>query len=158
MNIRHPLHPHRRHGTILIVTMFVVFTLASIVLVVCGSMRVEATAAANMAASLQASSIERGAEQYVLAILTEEKDQLTDLTEDYFQQVPVGDGFFWIVRPDYDDANLPLFGLTEENAKLNVNKADYNQLMKLPNMTDDVASAIVEWHGGTATGSGSGGS
>jgi type II secretory pathway component PulK len=61
----------RRRGTILIVTMFIVFTLASLVLVMGASMRVEAMAAANMTASLQASAIEHGAEQYVLALLTE---------------------------------------------------------------------------------------
>jgi type II secretory pathway component PulK len=70
-------HQRRRQGTILIVTMFIVFTLASLVLVMCGSMRVEAMAAANMAASLQASAVERGAEQYVMAILTEQKDTLS---------------------------------------------------------------------------------
>ena len=149
----------RRPGTILVVTMLIVFTLASMVLVICSSMRVEATAAANMAASLQASTVERGAEQYVIALLTEQKDTLADLTEDYFQQVPVGDSFFWIVRPDYDDTSLPLFGLTEENAKLNVNNASNDSLMKLPYMTDDVATAIVSWRGGAAAGStGSGGS
>jgi DNA uptake protein ComE-like DNA-binding protein len=147
---------HRR-GSILIVTMFVVFTLASLVLVMCGSMRVEAMAAANMAASLQASSVEHGAEQYVIAILTEQKDTLSDLTEDYFAAVQVGDGYFWIVRPDYGDDNLPVFGLTEENAKLNINTASYESLMRLPNMTDDVASAIIDWRGGGGSGS-SGGS
>jgi hypothetical protein len=123
------------------------------VLVMCGSMSVEATAAANMTASLQASSVERGAEQYVMAILTEQKDSLSDLTEDYFAAVQVGDGYFWIVRPDYGDDNLPVFGLTEENGKLNLNTASYDMLMRLPNMTDDVASAIIEWRGGTGTGS-----
>jgi len=150
----------RRTGSILIVTMFVAFTLAALVLVMCGSMRVEATAAANMTASLQASSVERGAEQYVMAILTEQKDSLSDLTEDYFAAVQVGDGYFWIVRPDYGDDNLPVFGLTDENAKLNLNTATYDMLMRLPNMTDDVASAIVEWRGGStdASSGSSGGS
>jgi DNA uptake protein ComE-like DNA-binding protein len=144
---------NRGRGSILIVTMFVVFTLAALVLVMCGSMRVEATAAANMAASLQASAVEHGAEQYVMAILTEQKDSLSDLTEDYFAAVQVGDGYFWIVRPDYGDDNLPVFGLTDENAKLNLNTATYEMLMRLPNMTDVVASAIVEWRGGAGSGS-----
>src|SRR5438105_11408447 len=55
-----------RHGTILIVTMFICFTVAGVVLVLCRNMRVEAVASANLAASVQASSVERGAEQYVL--------------------------------------------------------------------------------------------
>ena len=51
-----------RHGTILIVTMFICFTVAGVVLVLCRNMRVEAVASANLAASVQASSVERGAE------------------------------------------------------------------------------------------------
>jgi len=153
--MRRPVNQCRRgrgrRGAILIVTMFVVFTLASLVLVMCGSMSVEAGAAANMAASLQASAVERGAEQYVIGILTEQKDTLSDLTEDYFAAVPVGDGFFWILRPDYGDPNLPVFGLTEEAGKLNINTADYDALMKLPNMTDDVAAAIVDWRDADST-------
>jgi type II secretory pathway component PulK len=149
LTTRRPGH-RRRRGTILIVTMFIVFTLASLVLVMGASMRVEGMAAANMTASLQASTVERGAEQYVVALLTEQKDTLSDLTEDYFAAVQVGDGYFWIVRPDYGDDNLPVFGLTEENAKLNLNTASYESLMRLPNMTDDVASAIIDWRGASA--------
>jgi type II secretory pathway component PulK len=155
---RHRHRRRRRRGTILIVTMFIVFTLASLVLVMGASMRVEGMAAANMTASLQASTVERGAEQYVVALLTEQKDTLSDLTEDYFAAVQVGDGYFWIVRPDYGDDNLPVFGLTEENAKLNLNTATYESLMRLPNMTDDVASAIIDWRGGAGSGSSTSGS
>jgi type II secretory pathway component PulK len=160
MTPRFAHHQRRRHGTILIVTMFIVFTLASLVLVMCGSMRVEAMAAANMAASLQASAVERGAEQYVMAILTEQKDTLSDLTEEDFGGangggIQVGDGYFWILRPNYGDDNLPVYGFTEENAKVNINTASYESLMRLPNMTDDVASAIINWRGTATTGTSS---
>jgi type II secretory pathway component PulK len=59
--------------------------------------------------------------------------------------VPVGDGYFWILRPDYGDSFMPVFGLIDESAKLNINVATYDQLMMLPCMTDDVATAIVDW-------------
>ena len=161
---RTPAHPRarrRRPGTILVVTMLIVFTLAALVVVFCRSMRVESIASANLAASLQASAVERGAEQYVIALLTEQRDALADITEDYFAAIPIGEtlggnanpnvsgvaaaGYFWIVRPDYGDVDLPLYGLTEEAAKLNANSATYEQLMRLPNMTDDVANAIIDW-------------
>jgi type II secretory pathway component PulK len=145
----------RRRGTILVVTMLIVFSVAAMVVVFCRSMRVEAIASANLSASLQASAVERGAEQYVIALLTEQKDALADITEDYFAAVPIGSlpgpnaaqaaGYFWIVRPDYGDVDLPLYGLTEEAAKLNINSATYESLMRLPNMTDDVANAIIDW-------------
>jgi type II secretory pathway component PulK len=108
-------------------------------------MRVEALAAANLAASVQADAIERGAEQYVLAVLTQEGQDILTLGEDQFSGLPVGNGYFWILRPEYEDPSLPLFGLVDESAKLNINSATFDRLMKLPAMTDDVASAIVDW-------------
>ncbi len=146
-------HRHRR-GMVIIVTMLVVFTITSLVIVLCSTMRVESMSSANLASSMQAASIERGAEQYVLALLAEQKDQLSTMDVQNFAQVQVGDGYFYLLRPNYGDQNLPLFGLTEENAKLNINSASYNSLMKLPNMTDAVASAILDWRGGSSGGGG----
>lgn len=134
-----------RRGTVLIVTMILVFALAGLTLVLCRSMRVEMMASANYAAGLKASAIERGAEQYLRAMLAEEADELSSIPEEYFAAVQVGDGYFWVLRPDYDDSFLPVFGLVDESAKLNINTATYEQLMALPCMTEDVAAAIVDW-------------
>lgn len=137
--------PHARRGTVLIVTMVLVFALASITLVLCRSMRVEMIASANLAASLQASAIERGAEQYLIAMLTEEGAEVRSLSEEYFAAIPVGEGYFWVVRPNYNDTTLPIFGLVSEASKVNINGATYNQLMRLPWMTEEIAAAIIDW-------------
>src|SRR4051812_26315412 len=138
-------HRHRPRGTILIVTMLVSFALAGMVVVLCQQMRVERMAAANQAAAAQASSIERGAEQCLLGILTEDKDQLDQIPETEYAAVHLGDGYFWILRPSYDDDTLPVSGFPGESAKVNVNSASADQLMRLPGMTEDVANAIVDW-------------
>jgi type II secretory pathway component PulK len=140
-------HPRSRGGSILIVAMIVMFSLAGMTLVLCRSMRVEMLASANAAAALQASATERGAEQYVMGVLASERDNVRNLSEDQFAAVRVGDGYFWILRPQYDDndGSLPVFGLTEESAKLNINSASYDQLMRLPGMTEEIGSAIMEW-------------
>lgn len=135
---------HRR-GTIFIVTLWVIFVLAGMVLALGASIRVEAIASANHVASLQALTIERGAEQYVLALLDQQKDSLSTLTDDYFSQVPVGDGFFWLIRPNYGDNQFSSLGLIDEASKLNINTATKDMLLVLPGMTDDVAAAIVDW-------------
>jgi len=138
-------HSWRRRGTVLIVTMVVCFALAGSVIVLCRSMRVEVQASANTAASLEAASVARGAEQYVLALLTGYKDQIREMNEDEFAAVPVGNGCFWLLRPDYEDAQLPLFGLMEESAKLNLVGVTYDELLRLPGMTDEAASSIMDW-------------
>src|SRR3982750_4352657 len=66
----------RRHdGTVLIAAIVIVFALASMVLVLCRSMAVEAQASANQAAAIQAAAVARGAEQYVLGIVANSDTQ-----------------------------------------------------------------------------------
>src|SRR5688500_18070405 len=142
------VHATRRRGTVLIVAMIVSFALAATVLVLCRTMRVEAMASANLAAAAQASAVARGAEQYVLALITDEGERVRDLGEENFAGVRIGEGIFWIIRPEYDDEQLPLFGLVEESAKLNVGRDNnnlYDRLIRLPGMTDVAASSIMDW-------------
>lgn len=138
-----------RPGTVLVITMLIVFALAGTVLTLGRTARVELSASANLAASIQASAVERGAEQYINALLTlnTTKGSLPEALESSYEAVPVGEGFFWVVRPDYGDTAMPLFGLVDEASKLNINSAPYDMLAKLPNMTTDVANAIVAYRG-----------
>ena len=48
-------------------------------------------------------------------------------------------------RPDPDDDQYYDFGLVDEASKVSLNAASVDELMKLPNMTVDVAAAIVDW-------------
>lgn len=150
-DVREYTHPwarrprHFRRGTVLIVTIVICFAMAGAVIALCRSMRVEMLASANSAASLEAGAVARGAEQYVLAMLADYKDEIRTMSEDEFAAVPVGRGHFWLLRPDYDDANLPIFGLMEESAKLNLNAAAYDEIIRLPGMTYPAASSIMDW-------------
>ncbi|MBL8852431.1 MAG: general secretion pathway protein GspK [Planctomycetaceae bacterium] len=71
---------------------------------------------------------------------------------------PMTTGYFSIIAPGMDDAGYPSsfrFGMTDESTKLNLNilpKMDELQpgvgvqlLMTLPEMTEDVAEAILDW-------------
>jgi type II secretory pathway component PulK len=139
------VHRQRRRGAILIVAILITVTLAGMVLVLCRRMSVEALASANDAAAVQAAAVERGGEQYVLGVLSDTTESPLSVGEESFQAVPVGDGFFWVLRPDYDDPNLPQYGVVDECSKFDINSASYDSLMLLPGMTDEFASAIVDW-------------
>lgn len=140
-----------RAGSVLVVAMIVTITLSATVLVLCRTVRVESMAAANRAASVQADSIERGAEQYVIATILDQGQSVLDLSEDQFAAVPVGDGYFWVLRPDYDDDSLPVYGVVDECGKVSIdvdpNTANLRllQIQRLPGMTDDIAASIVNW-------------
>jgi type II secretory pathway component PulK len=75
--------------------------------------------------------------------------------EDYkAEALPVGDASFWFIGRDNDDAQQaqatePYFALVDEASKLNLNTATATMLqaLPLPDMTQDIATAIVAWRG-----------
>ncbi|MCX5684565.1 MAG: type II secretion system protein GspK, partial [Planctomycetota bacterium] len=57
----------------------------------------------------------------------------------------VGDGAFWILRPNGDDELTYSYGITDECSKINLNTATLAMLQRLPGMTDEFAASIVDW-------------
>lgn len=148
---RTAFHLARRcqRGTILVVVLLIIVALAGMVLVLGRQARVEAMVSANHVAAAQAAGVQRAAEQYVLALVAEQRTTVMGLEESYFEAVSVGDaGMFWIVRPDYGDAEMPAYGLVDEGAKLNVNSASQDMLLKLPGMPPELGYAILDWRDG----------
>ncbi len=132
-------------GSVLIVTMWIVLVLAGLVLVFSRSMRVEAIATANHISSAQADAIAQGAVQFIRARLNEEDETLKLEGETPYETISVGEGFFWLLRPNYEDDNTYYYGIRDEAAKVNLNAADKDMLLKLPEMTSELAAAIVDW-------------
>ena len=71
-----------------------------------------------------------------------------------FREVPLGRGVFSVLRRGRaDEGGGIIYGVSDEESRLNVNTAATNELAGLENMTPDVATAIVNWRGGdNATG------
>jgi general secretion pathway protein K len=137
---------HRRRGTILVVVMIALAVLAGMVLVIGRSARVEAMASANHIASARAAAVERGAEQFVIALLAAGRDQVMSMSESSFAGVPVGDaGVFWIIRPDYGDSNMPQYGLVDEASKLNFTAVSRDMLRALPIMPEELPDCLYDW-------------
>ena len=66
-----------------------------------------------------------------------------------FREVPLGRGVFSVIRRGRpDEGGGIIFGVSDEESRLNVNIATADELAKLQNMTPDVAAAIVNWRGG----------
>jgi type II secretory pathway component PulK len=143
--------------------MGIMIVLTGLVLVFGRQMRVEALASGNLVASLQADAIVAGAAKHVVNQL------VTNLTTNFLeplqsnidqeiqaQAVALGDGLFWIVRPNADDERQYSFGVVDEASKLNLNSsipkipglpqvAPTYMLMLLPGRTPDLAASIVDW-------------
>ena len=135
----------RERGSVLIVTIWIVLVLAGLVLVFSRSMRVEAIASANQVSSLKADEIAMGAVSFIRARLNEDDLSLRLEGETPYEELNVGDGYFWLLRPNYTDDSSYYYGIRDEAAKINLNTATYAMLLKLPNMTSELAAAIIDW-------------
>ncbi|HUB27047.1 MAG TPA: hypothetical protein VL992_16600, partial [Tepidisphaeraceae bacterium] len=133
--------------------------LAGLVLAFAEKMRTEALASANRLSYLQADAVEQAAEQFVLAQVDEYTTDAVTITEVPAAGLQVGNGYFWILRPNQDEDDQYDFGIADECSKLNISHAprsgttitpeqEGDMWMNLPNMTQDVADAIADWHRG----------
>ncbi len=69
-----------------------------------------------------------------------------------FHDVPFARGTFSVIRRGRpDEGGGIIYGVSDEESRLNVNTASADELSKLQNMTPDVAAAIVNWRGGDNT-------
>ena len=133
----------KANGSVLIVVIWIVLVLASMVLVLAHHVRTEALAAANYTSLAEAESVALGGIQYVLAMVSSADDP-EDSTNSY-EQLEVGDGYFWVLKPNLSDDEDYQFGLTDEAAKININEADSELLLNLPEMTTEFANSLIDW-------------
>jgi len=91
-----------------------------------------------------------GVERAIASIMDDARatDSPADLWYDdpsVFQDIKLTGGTFTVTHYGYDDPPTVQFGVGDESAKLNVNIATRDQMMKLPDMTSPIASAIIDW-------------
>lgn len=133
------------NGTVLIVTIWIVLALAGLVLVFARYIRVEAIASANYVASVQAEAAAYGAVQFIIAQLSGDEETITLESDNPYEQMQVGEGYFWLLRSNLADDTSYDFGITDESSKININLAESQMLLKLPGMTAELAAAIIDW-------------
>lgn len=137
-------HPSSLRGTVLIVVIWIVLILASLVIVLSHYVRVEAVAASNYTSLVKAEAVANGAIQYIFAMLADQ-EQSQVAYESPYEAVQVGDGYFWVLRPNLSGDGKYDFGLTEEAGKINLNESSLEILLKLPGMTSELANSIIDW-------------
>ena len=82
------------------------------------------------------------------------KNHTGDLYNDEqdFRNIALGRGTFSLVRRSRaDEGGGIIYGISDEESRLNLNTASADQLAKLESMTPDVAAAVVNWRGGDGT-------
>ncbi len=135
-------------GTVLIVAIWLMVILAGAAIVFAKFVRTEAVAARNAAAAVQCEYIVAGAINYIFYKLSlEDQQEQSDVSYETtpYQQIQVGDGYFWVLRPNISDDKNYDFGVSDEAGKINLNSASVEMLLKLPGMTSELANSIIDW-------------
>jgi hypothetical protein len=167
---RHPANHYRqpRRGYVLIAVLMVIVVLSLVAYRFTDAMTSDYRASVRSADMAQARVAAASGVNYVAALLADPTTRADVLSNSLnnpslFQGIPVRtdparsrkDASFSIVAFDnFGGSAGPRYGITDEGGKLNINsliKLDptgevlYNALLKLPDMTADVADAIVDW-------------
>ena len=142
--------PRRAHfGSVLIVVLWACLGLVAITLTFGHSMMMTYRGTDNDLAGRQADLAIEGAARYAETLLANATTTglFPELTSYEREAVPVGDATFWFLgRPEQTGSGTTReYSLVDEASKLNLNTATPAMLKLLPGMTDDLASAIVEW-------------
>lgn len=144
-------------GSVLIAVLIISLGLVSIALMFAHTASMAYRATSNDVAGRQAeTAMEGGARYSIYLISAATPGTLPDITTYNAEDMPVGQGAFWIIGRTTDpnsNPTDPIYGLVDEASKLNINSATQAMLDLLPGMTDDFAASIVSWRGGTATSS-----
>lgn len=139
----------RKRAAVLIIVLWIAIGMVSIALYFANSMSYELRASDNRVSGLAADQAIEGAARYVSFVLYNyATNGAMPLTNQYqAAAVPVGDAHFWFIGHDPNElpSSDPYFALVDESSKLNLNTVGTNTLMALPNVSSDLADAIVDW-------------
>jgi type II secretory pathway component PulK len=144
---RAPSHP----GSVLIVVLWASIGLVSIALLFGHSMMMAYRGADNDVAGRQADQAIEGGIRYAesLFVDSETPGEFPDVTSYEAEALPVGEATFWLLGRNPDDTygTVREYGLVDEASKLNLNDPSLtaDMLLLLPGMTEDLATAILEW-------------
>jgi type II secretory pathway component PulK len=144
----------RRRGIVLIAALIVLLIVVAVVLQLARESRVQVNVATRELDEVQVRAIcESGVDRALVALATDDSpgDTLYDkwrFDEGSFRAIQVGEGKFWVGFAEEDPGDgqeTTRWGVRDEAAKLNVNLATRDQLLKLPGMTDQIADSILDW-------------
>ena len=144
----------------LIIVLWIALALVTVTLYFANSSSLELQASDNRVSGLGAEQAIDGAARYVSYVLANYATNGAMPDQSYYQAaaVPVGDSHFWLIGRDTNsppqNPNAVVFGLTDENSKLNLNTASLTNLSMLANIDPNFAANIITWRTNGDTSSG----
>jgi DNA uptake protein ComE-like DNA-binding protein len=146
---------NNERGSILIIVLWIAFGLVSMALYFGQSMTHELRASDNRVGSIEADQAINSAVRYVSYILSQTTNGMLPDPQLYQREaVPVGQAKFWLIGRDTNQIapDKMYYGLIDESSKLPLNSLTTNFLLyNLPNMTEQLQAAIIDWKSKTTT-------
>jgi hypothetical protein len=144
------------YGSILIIVLWVAFGLCSIALYFAHSMSLELKAADNTVAGIEADQAIEGAALYVSNVIATLgiSNNMPSPANFKADGVKVGNATFWLIGRDTNDlassaqGDHPVWGLVDEASKVSLNNSNM-VFQNLPQMTANLAAAMVDWQTGS---------
>jgi type II secretory pathway component PulK len=148
MNTR-ALQSFRERASALIIVMWVAFGLVALSLYFGQTMSFELKAADNRSAALEADQAIQGAARYVTNVLSRviEPGLIPETNTYTCTDLHIGEARAWFIGRDdrQNHGQNAAWGFVDEGSKLNLNTVTVDMLTNLPRMTQELASAIIDW-------------
>jgi len=155
-------HSNRHRGSILVGLLWCLALLSVVVIGVLHTARMELIVVKNYGDRIQAHYLALAGIEKARALLyrdaqdrsRSQKNHTGNYYDDagQFQDVALGRGTFSVFRRGREDEGGGIiYGVSDEESRLNVNTATTDELTNLPDMTPDIAAAIVNWRGSDNT-------
>ncbi len=142
---------NRRQGLVLIVVLWVLVLLALLALTLAQNTRLDNAVRASGKDRLTARWLARAGVYQAMDKIAGDKGS-TDYThddwynnEDAFKDVELEQGHFSVYADRWESSSNATYGVSDEASKLNLNTASRRALLALPEMTEPLADAILDW-------------
>ena len=144
--IHHSSFPNR--AAVLVLVLWCVVILSILVLNLAFLTKTHVRITANYADTNALHNIAFAGVEFAVATIRGDTGPVDDFSDGWadgkaLRDIPVGDGFFSLVRDG--DSGAPEYGIEDEASKLNLCTATEETLMRLPGMTPELAQALLDW-------------
>lgn len=158
----------KNSGTILIITIWILTLLTAVTLSITYRMKIQLKLIDNEISREEVFFIAKAGIVQAISVLNQDTNTVDTLTEKWsnysvelyranlFKNIKVGKGQFtvsYIYNKDiFTGTQQVLYGMKDEERKININKATQSVLESLPGMTSQIATSIRAWRGDTDLG------
>lgn len=146
----------KRQGSVLVALLWCLTLLSVLVFGSLHTSRTSMSAAKNYQDKIQAHYIALAGIETAKALIFHEADARKSAAQHHsgklynspsdFKDVPFARGMFRVIRqPNRDETGDLIYGISDEESRLNVNFCGIEQLLRVPEMDAETAAAIVDW-------------